>query len=71
MQLTAIASGNGAACTTLYANCMEGYAFTAQSALFFVESLLAHKIMPGAYTPAQAVEPKELIDMLDITITPA
>ena len=55
----------------LYAVCDEGYDFTVTSSLFFVESLLAHKILPGAYTPSQAVEPDTLIDMLGMQITAA
>ncbi len=56
---------------TLYACCDEGYEFTVTSSLYFVESLLAHKILPGAYTPTQAVEPDMLIEMLGINITAA
>jgi len=52
----------------LEAYCPEGYDFTASASLFFVEELLAHKIMPGAYTPTQAVDADTLIDMLGIEI---
>ncbi len=53
----------------LYARCDDGYDFTVTASLFFVESLLAHKILPGAYTPTQAVEADELIEMLGIELT--
>lgn len=33
----------------------EGYSYTVLTALLAVEELLAHKVMPGAYTPAQAL----------------
>ena len=69
MQLSAEASKQGQCQLRLFAECDEGYAFTAKSALYFVESLLAQKIMPGAYTPSQAIEPSEIIEMLDIQLT--
>jgi short subunit dehydrogenase-like uncharacterized protein len=65
MTLVACAS-NANQSKTLYAVCDEGYDFTVSSALYFVESLLAHKILPGAYTPSQAIEPDILADMLGI-----
>ena len=69
-QMTLVAKAfNETSSQILFAVCDEGYAFTANSALYFVESLLAHKILPGAYTPSQAVEPDILIDMLGIHIT--
>ncbi|MCK5881530.1 MAG: saccharopine dehydrogenase NADP-binding domain-containing protein [Sinobacterium sp.] len=54
---------------SLYATCDEGYGFSVTSALYFVESLLAHKILPGAYTPTQAVEPDTLVEMLGIQLS--
>ncbi|CAA0096734.1 Putative trans-acting enoyl reductase [BD1-7 clade bacterium] len=38
----------------------QGYQYTVLSALFAVEQLLAHRVMPGAYTPSQAFDPHTL-----------
>ena len=41
----------------------EGYTYTVLASLMFVESLLAHQIMPGAYTPTQALSIERIIMM--------
>lgn len=41
----------------------EGYSFTVLTALYTVESILAHKIMPGAYTPSQALDIDAILSM--------
>lgn len=46
----------------------EGYHYTVMSALLAVESLLAHKVMPGAYTPSQALDTDLLLSMDGVTI---
>lgn len=46
----------------------DGYRFTIQSALLFVEELLACQIMPGAYTPAQAVDLQKVLDLDDVAL---
>ena len=69
MTLVGVASDDQSKSKTLLARCDEGYDFTVTSSLYFVESLLAHKILPGAYTPTQAVDVDILIDMLGIDIS--
>jgi short subunit dehydrogenase-like uncharacterized protein len=49
--------------TVLTMNTPEGYDFTKMSALLYVEHILSHKILPGAYTPCQAIEPEVLVEM--------
>lgn len=46
----------------------EGYQFTVISALLFVEALLAHKILPGAYTPSQALPSEAIFNMLGVKL---
>lgn len=48
---------------TMYMQTPEGYRYTVMAALFAVESLLAHKVMPGAYTPSQALDINTLQNM--------
>ncbi len=47
----------------------EGYNYTVLSALMAVESLIAHKVMPGAYTPAQALDVDAISSMEGVTIS--
>jgi short subunit dehydrogenase-like uncharacterized protein len=51
---------NGRETITRTLETAEGYRFTVFSSLLFVEALLAHKVRPGAFTPAQAID----IDLL-------
>lgn len=46
----------------------EGYNYTVLSALLAVESLIAHKVMPGAYTPSQALDIEAIIGMEGVTL---
>jgi short subunit dehydrogenase-like uncharacterized protein len=41
----------------------EGYSLTVLTSLYFVEALLADKIMPGAFTPTQAVDCDVLLEL--------
>jgi short subunit dehydrogenase-like uncharacterized protein len=46
----------------------EGYNFTITSSLMAVEALLAHKVMPGAYTPSQAFPAEAIFSMAGVTL---
>lgn len=46
----------------------EGYNYTVLASLVAVEALLAHKIMPGAYTPSQVLEREAITGMEGVTI---
>lgn len=46
----------------------EGYTYTVISALMAVEALLAHKVLPGAYTPSQAFPPEAVFGMAGVTL---
>lgn len=48
---------------TLQMDAPEGYNYTVMAALMFVESLVAHQVMPGAYTPTQALPIERLLAM--------
>lgn len=67
MQLWGQAS-DGENTTVLTMTCPEGYHYTVNSALLFVEALLAHKIMPGAYTPSQTLELDAFTEMEGVTV---
>lgn len=49
----------------------EGYSFTVNAALLALESVLAHRIMPGAYTPSQVLDIDAICAMEGVTITTA
>lgn len=46
----------------------DGYDFTVSAALLFVDNLLAHKILPGAYTPTQALPLECFTEMEGVSI---
>jgi short subunit dehydrogenase-like uncharacterized protein len=62
MQLWGSAS-NGKETITKTLSTPEGYSFTVLASLFFVEALLAHKVMPGAFTPVQAIDVDHLLNL--------
>lgn len=54
---------------TLCLDTPEGYQFTVISSLMAVEALLAHKVLPGAYTPSQAFPMEALFGMEGIKVS--
>ena len=53
----------------MFVDTPEGYSFTVISSLLFVEELLANKIMPGAYTPSQAVDSSKFFAMQSVIVS--
>lgn len=54
---------NGKETITKTLSTPEGYSFTVLSSLFYVEALLAHKVLPGAFTPLQAIDVEHLLSL--------
>lgn len=46
----------------------DGYALTIKTALLYVEELLAHRILPGAYTPSQASDVETFLSLEGVSI---
>lgn len=67
MQITGIVS-DGQQTVHMQMQTPEGYTYTILSALMAVESLLAHLVMPGAYTPSQALDIDAITAMDGVSI---
>jgi short subunit dehydrogenase-like uncharacterized protein len=70
MQLWGLVS-DGTQTLSMTMQTSDGYDFTVKSALLFVDELLAHKILPGAYTPSQAVDPQHVLDLEGVALQDA
>lgn len=46
----------------------EGYTLTIKTALLYVEELLAHRILPGAYTPSQAIDTEAFLSLEGVNL---
>lgn len=63
-------NGTEKSCVEMTMQTPEAYMLTIKTALLFVEELLAHRILPGAYSPSQAVDIEAVLSLEGVNLSP-